>query len=65
MTPLIVRLPNHLGDACMSIAALDALARGGLRADAGGPAVDPVVVRSLSLAHRGADAAAAAITCAP
>lgn len=29
MTPLIVRLPNHLGDACMSIAALDALARGG------------------------------------
>jgi heptosyltransferase-2 len=26
MTPLIVRLPNHLGDACMSIAALDALA---------------------------------------
>ena len=31
MTPLIVRLPNHLGDACMSIAALDALARGGQR----------------------------------
>jgi heptosyltransferase II len=29
MTPLIVRLPNHLGDACMSIAALDALAAGG------------------------------------
>jgi heptosyltransferase-2 len=29
MTPLIVRLPNHLGDACMSIAALDALADGG------------------------------------
>ncbi len=29
MTPLIVRLPNHLGDACMAIAALDALARGG------------------------------------
>ena len=29
MTPLIVRLPNHLGDACMSIAALDALAQAG------------------------------------
>lgn len=29
MTPLIVRLPNHLGDACMSIAALDALASAG------------------------------------
>jgi heptosyltransferase-2 len=29
MTPLIVRLPNHLGDACMSIAALDALAAAG------------------------------------
>ena len=29
MTPLIVRLPNHLGDACMSIAALDALANAG------------------------------------
>ena len=29
MTPLIVRVPNHLGDACMSIAALDALAAGG------------------------------------
>lgn len=29
MTPLIVRLPNHLGDACMSIAALDALAANG------------------------------------
>ena len=29
MTPLIVRLPNHLGDACMSIAALDALASNG------------------------------------
>lgn len=29
MTPLIVRLPNHLGDACMSIAALDALAESG------------------------------------
>lgn len=25
MTPLIVRLPNHLGDACMTVAALDAL----------------------------------------
>jgi heptosyltransferase-2 len=31
MTPLIVRLPNHLGDACMSIAALDALAAAGYR----------------------------------
>ena len=29
MTPLIVRLPNHLGDVCMSIAALDALAAAG------------------------------------
>jgi heptosyltransferase-2 len=29
MTPLIVRLPNHLGDACMAIAALDALAAHG------------------------------------
>jgi heptosyltransferase-2 len=29
MTPLIVRLPNHLGDACMAIAALDALAANG------------------------------------
>src|SRR5512137_1098677 len=29
MTPLIVRLPNHLGDACMSIAALDALTAAG------------------------------------
>jgi lipopolysaccharide heptosyltransferase II len=29
MTPLIVRLPNHLGDACMSIAALDALTHAG------------------------------------
>jgi heptosyltransferase-2 len=31
MTPLIVRLPNHLGDACMAIAALDALAAHGYR----------------------------------
>ena len=31
MTPLIVRLPNHLGDACMAIAALDALASNGYR----------------------------------
>lgn len=29
MTPLIVRLPNHLGDACMAIAALDLLAANG------------------------------------
>jgi heptosyltransferase-2 len=29
MKPLIVRLPNHLGDACMSVAALDALAQDG------------------------------------
>jgi heptosyltransferase-2 len=29
MTPLIVRLPNPLGDACMAIAALDALAAAG------------------------------------
>jgi heptosyltransferase-2 len=29
MTALIVRLPNHLGDACMAIAALDALAANG------------------------------------
>jgi heptosyltransferase-2 len=29
MDPLIVRLPNHLGDACMAIAALDALAAHG------------------------------------
>ena len=29
MTSLIVRLPNHLGDACMSIAAVDALAAAG------------------------------------
>jgi heptosyltransferase II len=28
-TPLIVRLPNHLGDVCMAVAALDALTRGG------------------------------------
>ena len=31
MTPLIVRLPNHLGDACMATAALDALAAHGYR----------------------------------
>lgn len=29
MNPLIVRLPNHLGDACMASAALDALAADG------------------------------------
>lgn len=29
MTPLIVRLPNHLGDACMAIPALDLLAAHG------------------------------------
>jgi heptosyltransferase-2 len=29
MTSLIVRLPNHLGDACMTIAALDALSADG------------------------------------
>ncbi|MGH6609571.1 MAG: glycosyltransferase family 9 protein [Burkholderiaceae bacterium] len=29
MKPLIVRLPNHLGDACMTLPALDALTSGG------------------------------------
>src|SRR5512144_1954901 len=43
MTPLVVRLPNHLGDACMSIAALDALAAAGFELTlAGRPWIRPL-----------------------
>jgi len=43
MTPLIVRLPNHLGDACMSIAALDLLAAAGFELTlAGRPWIGPL-----------------------
>ena len=36
MTPLLVRLPNHLGDACMCVAALDALAAAGYELELAG-----------------------------